>query len=223
MNSVIGDLLPVALGVAISPMPIIAVILMLLSPRAGAASLTLLAGWIVGITVVVTVVVLVANPADDSQAGNPSTLASVVKLLLGVAVVLIGVREWRHRPKEGETPSVPKWMGAIDQVTPLKAFGLGALLSGVNPKNLALGLAGGVIIASGGLSSGQTVVAIAVFVLIGSSTMAIPVVGYLVARERMQAPLGRLRDWLIEHNAAVMSVLLLVIGVVIFGKGLAGL
>ena len=223
MNSVIGDLLPVALGVAISPMPIIAVILMLLSPRAGAASVTLLAGWIVGIVVVVTVVALVADRVDESQAGSPSTLASVVKLLLGAAIAGAGVRQWRHRPKQGEVQSVPKWMGAIDQVTPLKAFGLGVLLSGVNPKNLALGVAGGVIIASGGLSSGQTAVAIAVFVVIASSTMAVPVVGYLLARERMQAPLGRLRDWLTDNNATVMSVLLLVIGVAIFGKGLAGL
>jgi hypothetical protein len=223
MNSVIGDLLPVALGVAISPMPIIAVILMLLSPRAGAASLTLLAGWVVGITVVVTVVALVADPTDDSTASNPSTLATVLMLLLGVAAVLIGVRSWRQRPKAGETPTVPKWMGAIDQVTPVKAFGLGALLSGVNPKNLTLGLAGGVIIASGGLSSGETAVAIGVFVVIASSTMAVPVVGYLVARERMQAPLGRLRDWLTANNATVMSVLMVVIGVAIFGKGLGGL
>ena len=93
----------------------------------------------------------------------------------------------------------------------------------MNPKNLTLGLAGGVIIASGGLSSGETAVAIAVFVVIASSTMAVPVVGYLVARDRMQAAAGRLRDWLTDNNATVMSVLMLVIGVAIFGKGLAGL
>ena len=46
MGTVIGDLLPLALGVAISPVPIIAVILMLLSPRAGAASLGFAVGWL---------------------------------------------------------------------------------------------------------------------------------------------------------------------------------
>ena len=222
MNSVIGELLPVALGVAISPMPVIAAILMLLSPRAGAASVMLLVGWVVGITVVVTFAAVVMAP-DSSQANDPSTLASVLKLLLGTVAVLIGVRQWGKRPRDGETPPVPSWMGAIDEVTPLKAFGLGALLSGVNPKNLVLGLAGGVIIASGGLTSTQTAVAIGVFVLIGSLTMAVPVVGYLVAHDRMEAPLRRLRDWLTVNNATVMSVLMVVIGVAIFGKGLAGL
>jgi hypothetical protein len=40
----------------------------------------------------------------------------------------------------------------------------------------------------------------------------VPVLAYLVARERMQAPLDRLRVWLTANNATVMSVLLLVIG-----------
>jgi hypothetical protein len=38
VNRVIGDLLPLAVGIAISPVPIIAVTLMLLAPRAGEAS-----------------------------------------------------------------------------------------------------------------------------------------------------------------------------------------
>ena len=75
---------------------------------------------------------------------------------------------------------------------------------------------------SPGLSSGETALAVAVFVVIGSCSVAIPVVGYLVAQQRMQEPLDELRQWLTLHNSAVMSVLLLVIGVVIIGKGLAG-
>ena len=117
---------------------------------------------------------------------------------------------------------MPKWMSAIDTISPMKALGLGALLSGVNPKNFALCLAGGVTIGAGGLSSGETALAVAVFVVIGSCSVAIPVVGYLVAQQRMQEPLDELRQWLPLHNSAVMSVLLLVIGVVIIGKGLAG-
>ncbi len=70
--------------------------------------------------------------------------------------------------------------------------------------------------------SGETALAVAVFVVIGSCSVAIPVVGYLVAQQRMQEPLDELRQWLTLHNSAVMSVLLLVIGVVIIGKGLAG-
>ncbi len=143
MSTVIGELLPLALGVAISPVPIIAVILMLLAPHAKAASVAFLVGWVVGITVVVGLITLLVGPVDDSQASDPATWTSVVKLVLGAAVVLLGFKEWRSRPRPGETAELPKWMSAIDSVTPVKALGLGALLSAVNPKNLALCLTGG--------------------------------------------------------------------------------
>ena len=91
---------------------------------------------------------------------------------------------------------MPMSLCAIDTITPAKALGLGALLSGVNPKNLALCLTGGATLGSDGPSSGESVV---------------------------KGPLDELRQWrLTLHNAAVMSVLLLVIGVAIMGKGLAG-
>jgi len=62
-----------------------------------------------------------------------------------------------------------------------------------------------------------------VFVVIGSSSVAVPVLAYLVAQNRVRQPLDDLRVWLTENNSTVISVLLLVIGVTILGKGLAGL
>ena len=223
MGGVIGDLLPTALGVAISPVPIIAVILMLLAPRAKAASVGFLCGWVLGITVVITIVAVVVAPADDSEGSGPSTLTSVVLLLLGAVACLLAVRSWRSRPRPGQTPELPKWMSAMDSMTPVKAAGLGALLSGLNPKNLTLSLAAGLTIGAGGLNSEETVIAIVVFVAIASSSVAIPVLAYIAAENRVRQPLDDLRVWLTDNNATVMAVLLLVIGVTILGKGLAGL
>ncbi len=50
-----------------------------------------------------------------------------------------------------------------------------------------------------------------------------PVLGYLLAAERMSGPLDSLKRWLERNNATVMSVLPVVIGVVVAGKGLGGL
>ena len=223
LSHVVGELLPVAVGVAISPVPMIAVILMLLAPHAKAASVAFLSGWVAGIAVVVTVVALVVDPVDDGSAEDPSTLSSLLKLALGIVVLLLAARQWRGRPRPGEEPQMPKWMAAIDTITSSKALGLGALLSAVNPKNLALCVAAGVSIGGGGLSTGSTAAAVVVFVVLGSCSVAVPVVGYLVAQRRMQRPLDELRVWLTTHNAAVMTVLLLVIGAKTFGEGLAGL
>jgi hypothetical protein len=223
MKAVIGDVLPLALGVAISPVPIIAVILMLLSPRARATSVGFLVGWVFGVTVVVSVVTVLVSPASSGNAADPPKVLTVLKLLLGLAAIALAVKEWRGRPTGDQHGELPAWMSSIDKMTPLRALGLAALLAGVNPKNLTLCLAGGVDVGGAQLSVQETVLVIAVFVAIASSTVAVPVIGYLVAQARMAQPLDDLKSWLTDNNAAVMSVLLLVIGAVIFGKGLAGL
>lgn len=62
-----------------------------------------------------------------------------------------------------------------------------------------------------------------VFTIIASSTVAIPVIGYLVAADRLREPLANLKVWLQDNNTTVMSVLILVVGVVLIGKGIGGI
>lgn len=223
MGQVIGDLLPLAVGVAISPIPIIAVILMLLSRQAGKTSTGFLFGWVAGIVVVTVVVLLLVGQAGNTSEGEPSTTSSVIKLVLGVLLMFMGLRQWQSRPKAGETGTMPKWMSAIDSFTFAKALGLGFLLSAVNPKNLLMCLGAGTTIGAAHLSGADDVVVVAIFTVIAASTVAIPVIGYLSARERMANPLSELRAWLTQNNAAVMAVVLLVIGVALLGKGIGGL
>jgi threonine/homoserine/homoserine lactone efflux protein len=222
MGAVIGDLLPLAVGIAISPIPIIAVILMLLSRRATATSTGFLLGWVVGIVLVTVVVLALVGQAGNTAGGEPSTLSSVLKLVLGAGLILLAVRQWQGRPKEGETAAMPKWMGAIESFSFGRALLLGFGLSAINPKNLLLCLAAGTTIGAAHLPTGQVVVATVVFTLLAASTVLVPVLGYLAARDRMAAPLDRLRAWLTQNNAAVMAVLLVVIGTVLLGKGIAG-
>ena len=223
MGAVIGDLLPLGLSVAISPIPIAAVILMLLSGQAARTSTGFLAGWVAGIVVVTVVVLLLVGQAANTSAGQPSTASSVLKLVFGVLALALAVRQWRERPKPGEAAELPKWMSTIDSFTFAKALGLGFALSAVNPKNLLMCLAAGTTIGAAHLSGGGDVAAVAVFTVIAASTVAIPVIGYLTARSKMAGPLESLRDWLTHNNATVMVVLLAVIGVVLLGKGISGL
>ena len=220
MGTVIGDLLPLALGVAISPIPIIAVILMLLSKDAAKTSTGFLLGWIAGVVVVTVVVLLLVGQAGNTSSGQPSTLSGVLKLIFGALLILMAARQWKSRPKPGEAGTMPKWMSAVDTFTFGKALGLGFLLSGINPKNLLMCLGAGTTIGAAHLSGADETVCVIVFTLIACSTVAVPVIGYLSARSRMEAPLNRLRDWLTQNNATVMAVLLLVIGFVLLGKGI---
>ncbi len=223
MGPVIGDLLPYAIGVAISPIPIIAVILMLLSHKAGPNSVAFGIGWILGI-VVGTVVFLVLSGAADLDSGSgPSTTTSWVQLVLGLLLLVLAVGQWRKRPKPGATPTLPKWMSSIEQFTAIKSAGLGFLLSALNPKNLLMFVSAGVAIGAAGLSVGGDVVAVIVYTVLAASSVLVPVVGFLAARQKVTPWLDSLKTWLEANNALVMSLLLLLLGVVQFGKGLGGL
>ncbi|MCK8610051.1 GAP family protein [Agromyces sp. C10] len=156
------------------------------------------------------------HPTSPSRA----TPTCTIKILLGLLLLFLALRQWQGRPKPGETAALPKWMEAIGEMTPARAFLLAFALAAINPKNLIMAAGAGVLIGSAGEGVGGSTIAIAVLTVLAASSVAIPVVAYLLASERMSAPLESLRRWLVDHNAAVMAVLLLVIGVVMIGKGI---
>lgn len=222
LGEAIGDLLPSAVGVAVSPVPIVAVILMLGTPRARSNGPAFAAGWVVSLVVVSVVVLLVAGGADDADGGT-STMVDVLKLSFGLLLLLVAVQQWRARPAAGQEPEMPKWMNALDRFTAGRSLGLGAVLSGINPKNLALTLAAAASIAQAGLSSGGDVVAVTVFVVIGSLTVAGPVFAYLLAGERVRHPLETAKQFMADNNAVIMAVVCLVLASKLVGNGIAGL
>jgi threonine/homoserine/homoserine lactone efflux protein len=223
MGDAIGQVLPFAVGVAISPMPIVAVVLMLVSARAKANGLAFILGWVVAIAVLGGIVLAVAGPAamtDDD--GSASTGSSTLKLVLGLVLVVVAMRQWRSRPHGDEEPAVPKWMGAIDGFTPVKAAGAGVVLAAVNPKNLVLVVGGAAAIAQTEVSGAEQVLALVLFVLIATIGVAVPVVIYFAMGPRAPEVLQRLKSWMSSHNAAIMAVLCLVIGANLIGDSISG-
>jgi Sap, sulfolipid-1-addressing protein len=223
MGNALGDILPMAIGVAISPVPIIAVILMLFTQRARSNGVAFLLGWVLALAVVGSIILILANLGKISSGGTASTLGFVLKLLLGLLFLFMAVRQWRGRPKEGEEPHMPNWMASIDQFTPGKAFGFAAVLAGVNPKNLGLTLAAALSIAEANVSDAESWIMLAVFVIIASLTVAVPVLYYLFAGQSAEKTLTIWKNWLAANNATVMCILLLVLGMLLVGQGLGGL
>ncbi|WP_369745512.1 GAP family protein [Paenarthrobacter sp. AMU7] len=222
MGPVIGDLLPLAVGIAVSPVPIIAAILMLLSPKARSTSVGFLLGWLTGIIVPVTVFTFLSAllPESGPDAG-PAPIAGIIKILSGALLLLLAVKQWRSRPAPGQRAELPKWMSAIESMTAGRAVGLGLLLSAANPKNLLLAIPAGATIANAGLNTGGTITAIGFFTVVGAITVLVPVVAYLLAGSRMANGLEKMRTWLVDSNSTIMSVLLVVIGTAVIGKGIS--
>ena len=128
MIQAIGDLLPSALGVALSPVPIIAVILMLGTPKARSTGSMFAIGWIAGLVIASAIVLALTSGASDPDSAT-STGVNWFQVVMGVLFLLLALMQWRSRPQPGEVAELPKWMATIDTFTPGMSLGLGAIIS----------------------------------------------------------------------------------------------
>ena len=223
MGQAIGQVLSFGVGVALSPLPIIAVVLMLATPKGRVNGLAFLVGWVLGIAVLGAIVLLVAGGASASRHGAPATWVSILKIVLGVLLVLLAVKEWRGRPRGDSQPGLPSWMKAVDTFTPVRSTALGVGLSAVQPKNGLLVVGAAAAIAQTGAGAASQAVALGVFIVIATLGVGAPVAIYYLAGHRATKILGELHDWMARENATIMAVLCLIIGAKLIGDAIVTL
>lgn len=221
MVEAFGSVLPFAVAVALSPFPIIAVVIVLLSPTGKSAGLAFLAGRVLGVAVVVGVFAAISDLVERSDEASPAV--AVARVLAGAGLVVLAVRKWPGWTRTEKEPELPRWMSAMQGSSPGRAARVAILLSVANPKELLLGVGAGFTIGSTGLPLGATLAVAAAYTVIACVSVAVPVVAFLVAPDRLRGRLEQLRVLLVRHNAAIMSVLLLVIGAALIGGGLSDL
>lgn len=222
MAQAIGQVLALGVGVALSPIPIVAMVLLLGTPRGRANGPAFLLGWIAGLAVVGAVVLFVFGGADASEGGQPADWLNVVKIVAGVLLLRVGFREWRKRPHGGEEPELPSWMRTVDRFSALRSVTIGAVLSGVNPKNLLLTIGAASAIAQTGITTGRQAVALAVFIVVATLGVGLPLLAYLVLGERSRQLLDELRGWMAANNATIVAVICAVIAAKLVGDGISG-
>jgi threonine/homoserine/homoserine lactone efflux protein len=223
VGQAIGNVLPLAVAVAIFPVPIIAVVLLLGSDRGLAKGLAFVVAWSAGLAGVGAIALVLGGVVDASDGGKPATWVSVLLLGLGVLLVALALNQWRGRPRAGEEAPMPGWMQALDTFTTAKAAGTGFALSALNPKNTLLTLAAAAEIAEEGLSAGQQITVLLGFVIVASAGVLTPVLISLALGERSEDILGELRSWLARNNSVIMAVLFVLIGAKLIGDAIAGL
>ena len=221
MLEAFGTALPVAVALALSPFPIIAVLLVLLSPEGRAAGLAFLAGRVLGVAAVMGVAAALSDMLARSEEASP--VVALLRLLVGVVLVVLAVRKWRGRPRSQQDASLPGWMTALAAASPARAGGVALLLSVANPKELLLGIAVGITLGAAGLPLGPTLVVVLCCTVVACASVAAPVIAFAAAPERVRGALEGARAQLVRHNDAIISVVLLVIGAALVGGGLSGL
>lgn len=214
MQDLVAELAPIAVAIALSPFPVVPVVLLLLTERSLPNGGSFLAGWfggLLGLTSTLTLLTGAIELWDEAP-----TWAAWARLALGAALVALGVRSWSAR---GGPREMPPWMAALEGYTPRRSVRLGLLLAVANPKSALLVLAGAVTIGSAAPGPALAALAALGFSAVAASAVALPVLLRLLLGQRVLAPLERLRGWLIEHNDAIVAVVLVALGLLVGTTG----
>lgn len=218
LTDAISSSLPMSVGVALSPIPVAAILIILMSPRARANAPAFLLGWLGGILTIGLVVSLA--PGLVTARGEPTQLSGLTRVVLGAALLLLAGRQWRQRPEPQAAVNVPPALARLDTIGVMQSSVTGFLLSAIHPKNLILNAAGAAAIDASGLDAGTQYVALVIFALIASVGISVPIAAYFIARRRVGATLDRCKDWLIRNNVQVMVALLVILGALLIIRGL---
>jgi threonine/homoserine/homoserine lactone efflux protein len=219
VTSNLNELIPLGLIIAISPLSIIPGILVLGTPRPRPTSIAFLIGWVLGIAVITAAFVAGADASTDGLDSKPHW-APYVRIVIGVALIAFGLYRWfgRHRAAHN-----PKWMVAMSSMGPGRAFITAIVLTVANLKVFTMCAAAGVAIGTAALGRVGAGQAVLVFTALSASSVAIPVLGYLFAGERLEAPLSRVKDWMERNHSALVAGILLLIGAALIYKGIHAL
>lgn len=215
-----GQLIPLALVVAMSPLTIIpAIVLVLQSARARATGLAFMAGWLIGLAVTTAVFVQVPRLLDGLNRPAP-TWAAWVRIAVGVALIAFGVWRWltRHR-----VTKQPAWMNRLGRLSPGGAGAVGVGLILVNPKVLVVNAAAGLVIGTAGLGAPGASLAVAYYTVIAGSTVLLPILAYAIAGQRVDHQLEQIKQWMERQHAVLMAGFLAVVGVLLVYTGIRAL
>lgn len=215
----IGLILPFAVGVALSPMAIVAVIVLTQSSHAAVNAGAFVAGWLLGLVIVTMALLLFTGLLGVGGAATPGWVA-IARVLGGVVLILFA---W-ERASAARTASVAStWVGGLDRVSADRALAMGALQAALDPRKLIILAAVALTVGRVGQGSTEALIAVLVFVLIGTIGVALPIVWPRIAGAAASVRMDALRDRLAEDNTTIQAVTLLLLGALLAGQGLAGL
>lgn len=200
---------PQALAMAISPIPLVAVIALASARRSAALAFTI--GWVAAIFVTISAAAL-AGGAAAPPAQDPRVWSAVLKAVVGVLMITLAVRSWMGRPRGEEAPE-PGWLGSVSSWGLAKGFAGGAVLAILNAKNLPIMATLGASIGTAHLGAGQAGVTIAVIAVVGAVGAVFIVGDAYLGGQGAERRLAGLRAFLVRWNNVIVAVMFGYLGV----------
>lgn len=203
----LSQLVPLATGIIISPLPIVAIVAILLSSRGRvngvfyALAFTLV-GWLFTL-----IAALGTSTAGSGHSSGDDVVVIVLTAAIAVGFAVLAVVSWLGRPRNGAEPKVPGWLAAVDSFTPTKAAGLGALMAATNSKNIPLELKAGSVIGAQDLAIPIVILLSLVFALAAGLGVLLPTILAATGSAAVTDGLARLKAEMVRHNSMIMTVL----------------
>lgn len=203
-----SEALVYAVGVALSPVAIAASLLMLTCRRAVANTIAFVIGWTAGVAAAILVLVVLVSNAGLTDS-DPRWIA-VTELVIGVGFLVAALAVWRRRHRRAV--DARPWVAAVDGFSRTKSAGLGVVLSGANPKVVALSLGAALSLAQAEANAAVTAQTLALYCAIGAAGVLTPLSIYLALPTRAPSWLGRFRLLLGRYEAGILTLLGFLIG-----------
>lgn len=223
MGSAVGEVLALAVGASLSPIPIIGVVLMLSTTRGRVNGLAFLVGWVAGLMIVGSIVLLALGGSTEADASGTNSTAGALNIALGIILLAVARRQFAKRPADDEQAQLPEWTRRVDRFDATRAAALGLALSAINPKNLLLTVSAAALIAQSGISTADEFAALGIYTAIALIGPAIPVVFVLARGERADRQLDSMKLWLARNNATIISLICLLLAAKLIGNGIAAM
>lgn len=222
MGQALAQVLPIAIAVALSSVPIMATVMILLSPRGRASALPFLLGWLIGLATVVTAATVGAAALPRPGVRQPDLYLAWAQIAVGTLLAGLAAVRWYRAIRMPRPTSMPKWLLGVQSMGPLPALGLSLALN-LRPKALLLAIAAGLGVHAADAGVPSSAIVLAIYVAISGSTVAVPIIASLIAPARMAPTLIAIRSWLTRNSTTVTNVIVLVLGVFIAGNGISRL
>ena len=222
MTEEILALLPLILGAALVPIYPILVLLLLLGEGGSRSALALVAGTLtVRLAQGLLFGPVFGAVAEAYPQEGPRLIASTLLVVLGLLLLLAAYRKWRKQPDPDDPP--PQWMADIAGLSPIKAFGAGALFVTLAVKQWVFTLTA-IDVIQGGMPGTAGFAGWYLFFALATQALVLPLIlAYAIAPQRSAKPLMAAQAWLDRNSRTIAIAVSLIFGLGFFYKGVTGL
>jgi hypothetical protein len=212
-----------ALAAAASPLVLTATFVAIRSVRPRTNGIAFLSGFLLG-TTIASGLGLVLGQAAVERLDSHETVEGALVLLLGIALLTVGLRAWHASPRsEPEGSRASAILAGLGNVRPAAAFSMAGLLGFGGPKRLLLTFLAMASVSEASLGDIESLMLVVVYIVVATVLVSVPVGIVIIAGQRAAVILGRGESWLTEHAASLRVWLSLGIGAALVVDGLVRL